>query len=123
MTDPTGPPTAEPPALFDVTTATSEPVDGALVRIQLDELELAPNARREIDPESIERLARMLASMGQLVPCIGHRPAHDPTRVVLYAGQRRCSPPGPATRSTASHRSAACSCCCSTTSRPRTRCA
>ena len=61
-----GPP---PPgrALFDVTTAASDPVDGALARIPLDELELAPNARREIDPESIERLARMLASTGQLV--------------------------------------------------------
>jgi ParB-like chromosome segregation protein Spo0J len=82
MPDPTA-----PPALFDVTTLTDERVDGALVRVPLDELELAPNARRQIDPEGIERLARMLASMGQLVPGIGHRPAGH--RVVLYAGQRR----------------------------------
>ena len=82
-------PPAEPPALFDVTTVTDQQPDGALVRIALDELDLAPNARREIDPESIERLARMLASMGQLVPCIGHRPAHDRNQVVLYVGQRR----------------------------------
>src|SRR4051794_23533805 len=88
MPHPPGPPTPAP-ALFDVTTLTSERADGALARIALDELELAPNARREIDGESIERLARMLASMGQLVPCTGHRPAHDRARVVLYAGQRR----------------------------------
>ena len=31
----------------------------------------------------------MLMTMGQLVPCIGHRPAHDRARVILYAGQRR----------------------------------
>src|SRR3954470_2168024 len=77
------------PALFDVTALAGEPPAGTLARIGLDELDLAPNARREIDPESIERLARMLVSMGQLVPCIGHRPAGDPARVVLYAGQRR----------------------------------
>src|SRR4051812_18574318 len=85
MPHPEAPPCAAP-ALFDVT-LTGEPVDSALARIPLDELELAPNARREIDPEGIERLARMLASMGQLVPCIGHRPAGQ--NVVLYAGQRR----------------------------------
>src|SRR4051794_11890571 len=75
------------PALFDVPTV--EPADpaGTLVRIPLDEVDLAPNARREIAPEGIERLARMLMTMGQLVPCIGHRPAGQP--VVLYAGQRR----------------------------------
>jgi ParB-like chromosome segregation protein Spo0J len=57
------------------------------VRIPLDDLELAPNARREIAPEGIERLAYMLMRAGQLVPCIGHRPSPD--RAVLYAGQRR----------------------------------
>src|SRR3954470_24261114 len=77
------------PALFDVTALAGEPPAGTLARIGLDELDLAPNARREIDPESIERLARMLVSMGQLVPCIGHRPAGDRAWVVLYAGQRR----------------------------------
>src|SRR4051794_12463267 len=77
------------PALFDVTTVTPADPDGTLIRVPLDELELAPNARREIAAEGIDRLARMLITMGQLVPCIGHRPARNRARVVLYAGQRR----------------------------------
>jgi hypothetical protein len=83
----TSAPATPAPALFDVTSIAPVDPAGTLARIPLEELELAPNARREIDPEGIERLARMLASMGQLVPCIGHRPAGQP--VVLYAGQRR----------------------------------
>jgi ParB-like chromosome segregation protein Spo0J len=75
------------PALFDVTTIEPSDPAGTLVRVPLDEIELAPNARREIAQESIERLAHMLMTMGQLVPCIGHRPAD--AKVVLYAGQRR----------------------------------
>ena len=75
------------PALFDVTTTAPADPAGTLVRVPLDDIELAPNARREIAPEGIERLARMLMTMGQLVPCIGHRPAGS--SVVLYAGQRR----------------------------------
>ena len=90
--DPMPHPTTTPPvsaALFDVTTLAGEPPGGTLVRVPLDELELAPNARREIDPDGIQRLARMLVTTGQLVPCIGHRPSPGPSRVVLYAGQRR----------------------------------
>src|SRR3954452_19204475 len=76
-----------PPALFDVRpTAPADPA-GALVRVALDDIELAPNARREIATDGIERLAQMLMTMGQLVPCIGHRPAGR--KVTLYAGQRR----------------------------------
>jgi hypothetical protein len=75
------------PALFDVTTTAAAVPAGTLVRVALDDIELAPNARRELAPEGIERLARMLMTMGQLVPCIGHRPAGQ--NVVLYAGQRR----------------------------------
>src|SRR3954452_18823213 len=76
-----------PPALFDVRpTAPADPA-GALVRVALDDIELAPNARREIAPDGIERLAHMLMTMGQLVPCIGHRATGQ--KVVLYAGQRR----------------------------------
>src|SRR3954470_1902153 len=75
------------PALLDVTTTMPADPAGTLVRVPLDEIELARNARREIAQESIERLARMLMTMGQLVPCIGHRPACQP--VALYAGQRR----------------------------------
>jgi hypothetical protein len=86
MTHPPSPATPAP-ALFDVTTtAPTDPAD-TLVRVPLDEIELAPNARRAIAPEGIERLARMLMTMGQLVPCIGHRPAGQ--KLALYAGQRR----------------------------------
>src|SRR3954453_12712348 len=86
MPNPEAPPPAAP-ALFDITTTMPADPAGTLVRIALDEIELAPNARREIAQESIERLARILMTMGQLVPCIGHRPAGQP--VVLFAGQRR----------------------------------
>ncbi|HEY6886338.1 MAG TPA: ParB N-terminal domain-containing protein, partial [Solirubrobacter sp.] len=88
MPDPTAP-IAAAPALFDVTTTAPGAPVGRLVRVALKDLELAPNARREVDPDGIDRLAGMLMHAGQLVPCIGHRPdpAHD--RVVLYAGQRR----------------------------------
>jgi hypothetical protein len=81
-------PALEPrPALFDVTTAEA-PIDRQIERIPLDEIELAPNARREISHEGIERLTAMLCRTGQLIPCIGHRPnAEGP--VVLYDGQRR----------------------------------
>ncbi len=70
------PQTTSPPALFDVTSVASNSPAGTLVRVPLDELELAPNARREIDPDGIERLARMLATTGQLVPV--HRPPPRP---------------------------------------------
>jgi hypothetical protein len=74
------PEVAPPPAtaLFDVTTSASAEPAGMLSRVPLDHLELAPNARREIAPEGIERLARMLMTMGQLVPCIGTAPRTTP---------------------------------------------
>ncbi len=75
------------PALFDVTIADS-PIDRRIERIPLEEIELAPNARREISQEGIERLAAMLCRTGQLIPCIGHRPSTDGP-VVIYDGQRR----------------------------------
>ena len=61
------------PALFDVTSVARKGVEGHIVRASLEEIELAPNARREISPDGIERLAGMLCRTGQLVPCIGHR--------------------------------------------------
>ena len=76
------------PALFDVTTMAANDVEGAIERIALERLELAPNARRDISQEGIERLAAMLMRTGQLVPCIGHRAA-PAAPVVLYDGQRR----------------------------------
>ena len=63
--------------------------DGRIEQIELDALELAPNARREISREGIERLAGMLMRTGQLVPCIGHRPDPSQPRTVIYDGQRR----------------------------------
>ena len=77
------------PALFDVTTVAKAPVEGRMERIELSALELAPNARREISREGIERLAGMLMRTGQLVPCIGHRPDLGHPRTVIYDGQRR----------------------------------
>ena len=76
------------PALFDVTTIAAKDVDGAIERVALDQLELAPNARRDISQEGIERLAAMLMRTGQLVPCIGHR-ADPAAPVLIYDGQRR----------------------------------
>jgi hypothetical protein len=77
------------PALFDVTTVAAPRVGGTLERIAPEHIELAPNKRRDIDAESIQTLAAMLARTGQLVPCIGYRPDPDKPRVVLCAGQRR----------------------------------
>ena len=77
------------PALFDVTTVATAPVQGNIERVELGALELAPNARREISREGIERLAGMLMRTGQLVPCIGHRPDPSQPRTVIYDGQRR----------------------------------
>jgi len=45
------------PALFDVTAVAKAPVEGRIDRIELSALELAPNARREISREGIERCA------------------------------------------------------------------
>jgi hypothetical protein len=77
------------PALFDVTAVAKAPVEGCIERVELVALELAPNARREISREGIERLAGMLMRTGQLVPCIGHRPDPAQPRTVIYDGQRR----------------------------------
>jgi hypothetical protein len=77
------------PALFDITSVARAPVEGSIERVELGALELAPNARREISREGIERLAGMLMRTGQLVPCIGHRPDPAQPRTVIYDGQRR----------------------------------
>ncbi|HYB25603.1 MAG TPA: ParB N-terminal domain-containing protein, partial [Solirubrobacteraceae bacterium] len=60
-----------------------------LERIPLDEIELAPNHRRNISRDGIQRLAKTLATTGQLIPCIGNRPKPDRVTVLLYDGQRR----------------------------------
>jgi hypothetical protein len=76
------------PPLFDVTGIAKKGVEGTIERFALDEIELAPNARREISADGLERLAGLLMRAGQLVPCIGYRP--DPVRpVTVYEGQRR----------------------------------
>ena len=66
-----------------------QPVEGSIERVELGALELAPNARREISREGIERLAGMLMRTGQLVPCIGHRPDPAKPGTVIYDGQRQ----------------------------------
>ena len=74
-------------ALFDTVDLVRHPVPGLPERVPLDQLDLAPNHRKAIDRDGIHRLAHMLASTGQLTPCIGRRVADD--RVMVYAGQRR----------------------------------
>jgi hypothetical protein len=76
------------PALFDVTAIAKKGVEASLERFALEQIELAANARRDISNEGIDRLAAMLMRTGQLVPCIGHRPALDGA-VTVYDGQRR----------------------------------
>ena len=77
------------PVLFDVSTLPGEELPARIERVALEHLELAANPRREISDEGIDRLAKMLCSSGQLVPCIGRRPDPDEPRVLLYDGQRR----------------------------------
>jgi hypothetical protein len=76
------------PALFDVTKVAKDTREGRIVRVELEQIELAPNARRDISEDGIDRLAAMLMRSGQLVPCIGHRTSRNGP-VILYAGQRR----------------------------------
>src|SRR4051794_14536195 len=75
--------------LFDLAAAAPRRGSDLLEHIALEQLELAPNKRRDIDPEAIIVLADMLMRTGQLVPCIGYRPRPAEPRVVLCAGQRR----------------------------------
>ena len=77
------------PALFDVTTVATAPVEGTIERIALEDLELAPNPRKHITHDSIHSLAGLLMRTGQLIPCIGHRPTPRHPTVLLYDGQRR----------------------------------
>ena len=77
------------PVLFDISTRENEQLAAKVERVALEHTELAANPRREISDEGIDRLAKMLCSSGQLVPCIGWRPDPDEPRVLLYDGQRR----------------------------------
>ncbi len=77
------------PLLFDVSTLADEELPARIERVPLEDIELAANPRREIGEEGIDRLAKMLCSSGQLVPCIGWRPDPDQPKVTLYDGQRR----------------------------------
>ena len=77
------------PVLFDISTCENEQLAAKVERVALEHIELAANPRREIGEEGIDRLAKMLCSSGQLVPCIGWRPDPNEPRVLLYDGQRR----------------------------------
>ena len=76
------------PPLFDVTDIAKKGVEGSIERFGLDEIELGPNARREVSEDGISRLAGLLMRAGQLVPCIGYRREVDGP-VTVYEGQRR----------------------------------
>ena len=90
-----------PPCSTSRTVADEQPSTGRIERVALEELELAPNARREISRDGIERLAGMLMRTGQLVPCIGHRPDPDQPEPCSTTASAGCSPPRPATSSPA----------------------
>jgi hypothetical protein len=77
------------PVLFDVSTLNGRQLDANIERVAIEHIELAENPRHEISGEGIDRLAKMLCSSGQLVPCIGWRPDPKEPRVLLYDGQRR----------------------------------
>src|SRR3954453_4650974 len=77
------------PALFDVTNIAQQTVEGRLERVALEHLTLAPNPRRQLSTEGIQRLAGLLMRTGQLIPCIGRRPHPDQRPVLLFDGQRR----------------------------------
>ena len=77
------------PVLFDLSTRENGRLSARVERVALEHIELAANPRREISDEGIDRLAKMLCSSGQLVPCIGWRPNPDQPTVILYDGQRR----------------------------------
>ena len=77
------------PVLFDVSTPPGGELTVRIERVALEDIQLAENPRREIGEEGIDRLAKMLCSSGQLVPCIGHRPDLGNPRTVIYDGQRR----------------------------------
>ena len=77
------------PVLFDVSTMAGDELAVTIERVELEHIELAANPRREIGDEGLNRLAKMLCSSGQLVPCIGWRPDPDAPKVLLYDGQRR----------------------------------
>jgi hypothetical protein len=73
------------PPLFDVTRLAEAGVDATVRRFAIEDLELAPNARRHID--GLESLAMSLCRNGQLVPLIAHQSDERPA--VIYDGQRR----------------------------------
>ena len=77
-------PLSDPP-LFDVTRLADAGVDAVVKRFAIEDLELAPNARRHID--GLEPLAASLCRHGQLVPLIGHQT--DDAPALIYDGQRR----------------------------------
>lgn len=77
--------------LFDVTRLADAGVDAALKRFALDQIELAPNARKHLTGD-LDGLAVSLCLSGQLVPLIGYqpeRPEDSRPHAVIYDGQRR----------------------------------
>ena len=99
------------PALFDVTSVAKKGVEGRIVRASLEEIELAPNARREISADLPRRT--------------GARPASTPSRPTARRFSRRALPGlrAPATTGRSSSRKAvvasyAVSCVASSGTRP-----
>jgi hypothetical protein len=76
-----------PDRLFDVTTVPAGPISEDVERVELAQITLAPNPRKDISDEGIDRLAGGMMRSGQLVPAIGRRVSDS--KVIIYAGQRR----------------------------------
>jgi hypothetical protein len=76
-----------PDRLFDVTTVLNKPISEDVERVELSQITLAPNPRKDISPEGIDRLAGGMMRSGQLVAAIGRRISDR--KVIVYAGQRR----------------------------------
>ena len=84
---PAAAPPAGTPAMFDVTKLPGRPVEGVIAFVELEQLTLAANPRKDIAEDGLRRLARMLMTSGQFVPLIGRRDSDG--SVLVYAGQRR----------------------------------
>lgn len=80
--------TAVPARLFDAAKLARRLDKATLETVPLEELELAPNPRKRINPDGIDFLAELMMRNGQATPAPAWR---DPKtgKVILYAGQRR----------------------------------
>ena len=99
------------PPLFDVTDIAKKGVEGSIERFGLDELELAPNARREISADGLERLAGLLMRSGPAGPAASATAATPPGPSPSTRASGATWPPKKATSSPAPKATRACARC------------